>query len=173
MPPWKSRTGKQSEVGVTETFAAKTPLRPLRNEVFLESNIVSLPDGANLLTDRPAFAEDLASTVYFKVEKGGEYRIYGSFRKDGGDTLSQSITNLLINGKPVGSFECRSTGGKKAFAVAAFVNLKPGIYKVELEHTKPGIEVMELGLWPDMESPITTHFFEKFEKEREEKEKNN
>ena len=157
---------------ITETFAAKTPLRPLRNEVLLESNIESVPEGANLLTDRPAFAEDLSSTVYFKVEKGGEYRIYGSFRKDGGDTLSQSITNLLINDKPVGSFECRSTGGKKSFAVAAFVNFKPGIYKVDLEHTKPGIEVMELGLWPDMESPITTHFFEKFEKEREEKEKN-
>ena len=106
------------------------------------------------------------------IEKGGEYRIYGSFRKDGGDTLSQSITNVLINGKPLGSFECRSTGGKKSFAVAAFLNLKPGIYKVELEHTKPGIEVMELGFWQDMESPITTGFFEKLEKEMEERDKN-
>lgn len=157
---------------ITETFAAKAPLRPLRNEVFVESDIKTAPEGANLISGRPAFAEDLASVVYFKIEKGGEYRIYGSFRKDGGDTLSQSITNVLVNDKPLGSFECRSTDGKKSFAVAAFVNLKPGIYKVQLEHTKPGIEVMELGFWQDMESPITTHFFEKFEKEREEREKN-
>ncbi len=157
---------------ITETFAAKAPLRPLRNEVFVESNITSVPEGANLISGRPAFAKDLVEPVYFNIEKGGEYRIYGSFRKDGGDTLSQSITNVLINGKPLGSFECRSTGGKKSFAVAAFLNLKPGIYKVELEHTKPGIEVMELGFWQDMESPITTGFFEKLEKEMEERDKN-
>ena len=157
---------------ITETFVAKAPLRPLRNEVFVESNITSVPEGANLISGRPAFAKDLVEPVYFNIKKGGEYRIYGSFRKDGGDTLSQSITNVLINGKPLGSFECRSTGGKKSFAVAAFLNLKPGIYKVELEHTKPGIEVMELGFWQDMESPITTGFFEKLEKEMEERDKN-
>ena len=157
---------------ITETFAAKAPLRPLRNEVFIESDIKSAPEGAKFIEGRPAFTEDLVSPVYFNIQKGGEYRIYGSYRKDGGDTLSQSITNVLVNGKPLGSFECRSTDGKKSFAVAAFVNLKPGIYKVQLEHTKPGIEVLELGFWQDMESPITTHFFEKFEKEREEQEKN-
>lgn len=157
---------------ITETFAAKAPLRPLRNEVFIESNIDTIPEGAKVISGRPAFKEDLESTLYFKIEKGGEYRIYGSYRKDGGDTLSQSITNILVNDKPLGSFECRSTDGKKAFAVAAFINLKPGIYKLELEHTKPGIEVLELGFWQDMESPITTHFFENFAKEREEEEKN-
>ena len=88
------------------------------------------------------------------------YEVFGGYVKDGGDTLSQSVTNVLINGETCGSFECRSTGGKTTYAVAVQLTLKKGVYKINFEHTKPGIQVQCLCVRKEKDSPISTGQYE-------------
>lgn len=137
---------------VTDTLAAKNPLRPLKNEIVLESKLDKVPEGAVLHAVGEKIAVD-GKTMYFNVEKSGDYNVSGFICKDGGETLSQSITNVLINAQNCGSFECRSTDGKTIQASAVQLKLEKGVYALDLEHTKPGITVSEMIILSEGESP--------------------
>lgn len=146
---------------ITETYAAHLPLRPLKSEITLSTSLDSIPDGVKIYApEEYALASALLDTMYFAVPETATYELFGGFSKDGGDTLSQSITNVLINGEPVGSFECRSTNGVTMYSVAVQLVLKKGVYKINLEHTKPGILVQCLCLRRERLSPISSGAYE-------------
>jgi beta-glucosidase len=107
--------------------------------------LTSVPSGAKVY-GLEEFADEkaLLGDLYFEIPEDGKYEVFGAFLKDGGDTLSQSITNVMINGDACGSFECRSTNGAVMYSVAVKLPLKKGVYKLCLEHTKPGITVKNL-----------------------------
>ena len=146
---------------ITETHAAHEPLRPLKNEIIVHNELDSVPVGAKMYAlEEYASGSSIAEGIYCEAPKTAIYEVYGSYLKDGGDTLSQSITNVLINDETCGSFECRSTGGKAIWSVAVQLTLKKGIYKITLEHTKPGIQVQSLCLRCEKDSPISTGEYE-------------
>ena len=66
------------------------------------------------------------------------------------DKVSQSVCNVLIDGKPTFAFECRSTEGKESRAAIGQVQLEKGNYEISLEHTKPGIEIKFVALSRDV-----------------------
>lgn len=146
---------------IFKTHAAKVPLRPLKNEIVIHNVLESIPAGEKVFhIEEFANEEELKGDVYFELERDGIYDVRGYFIKDGGDTLSQSITNVLINDEVAGSFECRSTDGKNMFAVAVQLFLKKGNYKISLEHTKAGITVSQLTFWFEDDSPVSTGEYE-------------
>lgn len=144
---------------LTETFAAKSPLRPLKNEIKITSELKDVPEKYFYPQERIQINSE-KSSFYVKIENSGFYKFYGYYFKDGGDTLSQSITNILINGESAGSLECRSTDGKIATAIALQLELKQGFYHIQLEPSKPGIEVKEMMIAPENNSPVTAGIFE-------------
>lgn len=147
---------------ICDTITAHQPLRPLKIENIAKGELSKAPDGVTVYrTEQYAEEEAIASgPVYFNVEKDGCYEIYGGYIKDGGDTLSQSITNVLVNGETLGSFECRSTDGKTVYSVASQLKMKKGIHKLELDHTKPGITVQYLCVRVEKDSPISSGVYE-------------
>lgn len=146
---------------VSWTNAAKKPLRPLRDEIVVEDALDSAPEGARTFSlGEVAEGDALLGDMYFVAPEDARYDFSGEYVKDGKDTLSQSVSNVFINGRPCGSFECRSTGGIVVNALAAQVAMKKGVYKVRLVHTKPGITVMSLTMNADKFSPITMGLFE-------------
>jgi len=146
---------------ITETFAAKNELRPLRNEIVLKNKLDLIPSDTKIHTFEEFIeGEELNSPLYYKIDKKAVYNIRGNFVKDGGDTLSQSVTNILLNDEVCGSFECRSTDGKNAYSIASQLTLNPGYYKLTLKETKPGIKVVNLNLCEQLASQITTGIYE-------------
>lgn len=146
---------------ITETLAARSPLRPLKNEIVVHTELKFVPEGATLYPlEEYAAGAALDGDMYFEVPETAGYEVFGGYVKDGGDTLSQSVTNVLINGETCGSFECRSTGGKTTYAVAVQLTLKKGVYKINFEHTKPGIQVQCLCVRKEKDSPISTGQYE-------------
>ena len=61
---------------------------------------------------------------------------------------------MLINAQTCGSFECRSTDGKSILASAVQLHLSAGVYSIDLEHTKPGIEVSAMLVLSEGISPV-------------------
>ena len=79
----------------------------------------------------------------------------GEYKKEG-DDLSQSATNVMIDGRSAASFQCRSTLGKYTNVNAGKVFLCAGLHELTLVSTKPGIEVKELMLSSkDLLRPVT------------------
>ena len=140
---------------ITETKTAHKPLRPLKEEIIVHNKLSSVPEGEKIYKLLEIVPEEkLSGDMYFEIPEDASYEVFGGFIKDGGDTLSQSISNVLINGEALGSFECRSTNGVVMYSVAVQLNLKKGVYKINLEHTKPGIEVKSLLVRREELSPI-------------------
>ena len=147
---------------IAGTKTAHLPLRPLKNEITVNTVLASVPAGAKIYKlEEYATEEEIKSgTVYFEAAEDANYEVFGGYVKDGGDTLSQSITNVLLNGETCGSFECRSTDNRIVYSVAVQLKLKKGFYKVEIDHTKPGIKVAALCLRIEEDSPISTGEYE-------------
>ena len=82
------------------------------------------------------------------------YNISGTYSKSG-DDLSQSVTNILIDGEAAASLECRSTAGIETFVNAAQVWLTKGYYKIDLADTVPGIETTGLVISSEVITPVT------------------
>ena len=143
-----------------ETLAAKNPLRPLKNEIRIKNPLKTIPANAKIyaIGEKIVIDQNSSAPVYFSVQSAGNYNVSGFFCKDGGDSVSQSITNVLINAQSCGSFECRSTGGKFMQSNAAQLWLDEGVYSLALEHTKAGITVRDMVVLSDGASPVTAGF---------------
>ncbi len=142
------------------TNAAKKELRPLRNEITGIYGLKEYPENCKSYEIRQNVqGEELNGTMYFNITEKCSYNITGAYYKDGGDTLSQSVTNLMINDVPCGSFECRSTDGKVIYTTAVQLELDKGVYKIDLVDTKPGISIKNLCIVPANESPVTWGVF--------------
>ncbi|WP_294431434.1 glycoside hydrolase family 3 N-terminal domain-containing protein [uncultured Treponema sp.] len=133
---------------------AKRPLRPLKifknftaKQIERPKNCVVIEEGEKILPEKTEF-------VYLHAAHEAMYNISGTYSKKG-DDLSQSVTNIMIDGEPAASLECRSTGGAETTVNAAQVHLSPGYYKIELTPTKPGIETKSLVISSEVITPVT------------------
>ena len=144
-----------------QTLAGRSPLRPLKNEIVVHTELDSIPEGVHCYElEEYATGDALEGDMYMTVPETAQYEVFGAYAKDGGDTLSQSVSNVLINGEVCGSFECRSTGGKTTYAVAVQLRLKKGTYRLNFVHTKPGIQVQALCIRKEKCSPISAGIYE-------------
>ncbi len=134
---------------------SKRELGLLKNLEVFKALGTKLPDGARLVKDGETFAVEEGNKAYIDVKEDSEYCIMGEYKKEG-DDLSQSATNVMIDGRSAASFQCRSTLGKYTNVNAGKVFLCAGLHELTLVSTKPGIEVKELMLSSkDLLRPVT------------------
>ncbi len=120
---------------------SKRPLRPLKIFKTFKSQLDKPAEGTVVEEDEIFLPEN--GIFYLHACHDAMYNISGTYSKEG-DDLSQSVTNILIDGSPAASLDCRSTAGIETTVNAAQVYMTPGYYKISLEHTKPGIDVKHL-----------------------------
>lgn len=142
-------------LGLTEAPCSNRELGPLKNEIHFESKIKEAPANARVIGMMEEFNPETSDVdTYLYVDEEEIYNFNGTYIKNGGDTLSQSITNILIDGENGASFECRSTDDKYVTVNAAQIRLNVGYYKIDLAHTKPGISVKSLFITKGTFSPL-------------------
>ena len=132
---------------------AKRPLRPLKIFKSFQSILKEQPSDALIVVEGKDFLPENGS-FYLNAQHDAMYNISGTYSKEG-DDLSQSVTNILIDGSPAASLECRSTAGIETTVNAAQVQLEKGWYKITLEHTKPGITVKKLNISSQVITPVS------------------
>lgn len=142
---------------LTHTLCARDLSRPLKKETVISRTVLYPTKNADVFTADDnsgcAFAWNPEKEIFIHITQGGTYNITGTFIKDGGDGVSQSVTNVLLNGESAGAFSSRSTGGKPQSATVCQPRLEQGFYKLELKHTKPGITVTEFSIRSDKRLP--------------------
>ena len=133
---------------------AKRKLRPLKIFKSFTSCQIQKPARAVIVEEGEPFLPEDGKSLYLHAAHDAMYNISGTYRKEG-DDLSQSVTNILIDGSPAASLECRSTAGLETTVNAAQVHLLPGYYKITLVPTKPGIETKQLVISSEVINPVT------------------
>ena len=133
---------------------ARRELRPLKIFKSFTSSQIQKPEDAVIVEEGMPFLPEEGKALYLHAAHDAMYNISGTYRKEG-DDLSQSVTNILINGENAASLECRSTAGLETTVNAAQVHLIPGYYKIELAPTKPGIETKQLVISSEVINPVT------------------
>lgn len=83
---------------------------------------------------------DFAKPVYLKVNKAGTYRIFVSVMSQEAG-LAQTAANLSLNGQFAVTVQTNGTEGKWIRQKLVKAELESGIYKIELETVKSGIEI--------------------------------
>jgi beta-glucosidase len=131
---------------LTKTLVAKRPLRALNEYKSFAPKFQTL--GENMTAEETEYKilRNGETKTLIKIEEKKLYNVLGSFRKPNDGLMSQSITNILINGEPAVSFESKNTEGKSVHTNAGQIMLSPGYYEISVEHTKPGIELEYIGL---------------------------
>ena len=149
------RSAKDILLFLMKTKAANNPLKPLRNEMEIPAEEKNISSGGKIFTGEGSVSFSENKYAWIKIEEEGVYNISGTFVKEA-DDLSQSVTNILFNGKVAGSFSCRSTQGKPMSATVGQPHLFKGFYKVEVKETKAGINLLEVSIRSDKRLPANT-----------------
>ncbi len=137
---------------------SKRSLGPLKDIPFFPAKGIVLPAGAQRVEDGKAFALELGHRCYIAVAKDACFAIRGEYKKDG-DDLSQSAMNILVDGEPAASFQCRTTMGSYIWAIASRVRLGKGLHEISLLDTKPGIRLKNLSFSSGETNPVSLGFF--------------
>ena len=132
---------------------AKRPLRALKIFKTFPALLKEKPENGTIVSEGKDFLPE-KGIFYLHAKHDAMYNISGTYSKEG-DDLSQSVTNILIDGTPAASLECRSTAGIETTVNAAQVQLEKGWYKISLEHTKPGITVKKLNISSEVITPVS------------------
>ena len=132
---------------------AKRPLRALKIFKTFPALLKKKPENGTIVSEGKDFLPE-KGIFYLHAKHDAMYNISGTYSKEG-DDLSQSVTNILIDGTPAASLECRSTAGIETTVNAAQVQLEKGWYKISLEHTKPGITVKKLNISSQVITPVS------------------
>lgn len=83
---------------------------------------------------------DFSKPVYLKIEKSGIYRIFVSVMSPE-SILAQTAANLSLNGQFVVTIQTNGTQGEWVRQKLVKTELKEGIYKLELENVKSGMQI--------------------------------
>lgn len=141
---------------ILQAPVSKRPLRKLKELRSFRTEVAKPEDvkesGCRIMNERDNFIPD--DTTWLYADHQGIYNISGTYSKDS-DDLSQSVTNILIDGQVAASLDCRSTQGKDTTVNASQVELFPGVYKVSLAHTKPGISVKNISFNSQVITPVS------------------
>lgn len=136
---------------ILQAPVSKRPLRALKEILEFTSENES-PSNAKVIKEKEDFIPE--ENTWLTVDHTGVYNISGTYIKES-DDLSQSVSNIMIDGKPAASLECRSTAGVFTTVNAAQVILNPGSYRITLEHTKPGITVSKISFNSQVITPVS------------------
>ena len=133
---------------------AKRPLRALKIYKSFTTERVQKPTDAIVIEEGVPFLPTQAKAVYLHAAHDAMYNVSGTYSK-AGDDVSQSVSNILIDGEPAASLECRSTAGLETTVNAAQIHLTPGFYRIELIPTKPGINTKHLVFSSEVINPVS------------------
>lgn len=76
----------------------------------------------------------------FRAERDGQYRMIASLMSEGTE-LAQSACNVRINGVVAATVQSNGTEGVWVLQRLVKAELSAGLYEIEIEHTKPGMQV--------------------------------
>ncbi|MCR5217794.1 glycoside hydrolase family 3 N-terminal domain-containing protein [Treponema sp.] len=137
---------------ILQAPVSKRPLRALKEILEFSPANTAVPSDGKIVNEKDDFVPD--ENTWLKVEHKGVFNISGTYIKES-DDLSQSVSNIMIDGQPAASLECRSTAGIFTTVNASQVILNPGIYHLTLEHTKPGITVSKISFNSQVITPVS------------------
>ncbi|MBQ6782030.1 MAG: glycoside hydrolase family 3 protein [Treponema sp.] len=133
---------------------AKRPLRALKIFKSFTTERVQQPMDAIVIEEGTPFLPTQAKPVYLHAAHDAMYNVSGTYSK-AGDDVSQSVSNIFIDGEPAASLECRSTAGLETTVNAAQIHLTPGYYRIDLIPTKPGIITKHLVFSSEVINPVS------------------
>ncbi|CAM4093543.1 glycoside hydrolase family 3 protein [Saccharibacillus endophyticus] len=108
-------------------------------EKFAPQGVAQI-DSAQALSGEGEVQPSVDAPVYFKVEQPGVYRVAVNAMSMEPE-LAQSACNLLLNGKILTTVQMNGTQGRWLKQRLATIELETGTYKLEVEFTKPGLQL--------------------------------
>lgn len=108
-----------------EALAAPTPAQ--------EAAAQPLADGARIVPSA-------AGATLIRADQAGVYRLFASIASAESE-LAQSASRLTLNGKPLTTVQTNGTGGQPILQKLAKAELGAGLYELQLEAVKPGLEI--------------------------------
>jgi beta-glucosidase len=117
-----------------------------RNQVLTENIIPIKPDNTLAISSETTYKAgdeikiELDKPACLQVEKSGIYRIFVSVSSPE-SSLAQTAVNLFMNGKFAVTIQTNGTEGKWIKRKLAKVALEKGLYKLNLEMVKSGIQI--------------------------------
>ncbi|GGO04927.1 glycoside hydrolase family 3 C-terminal domain-containing protein [Saccharibacillus kuerlensis] len=108
-------------------------------EKFEAQDIIQL-DSAQALSGEGEVQPSVDSPIYVKVEQPGVYRVAVNTMSPEPET-SQSACNLMLNGRIMTTVQMNGTGGRWLKQRLLTIELEAGTYKLEVEFTKPGLQL--------------------------------
>ncbi len=116
---------KQDLSEIVELFKAGNDLKPELAQDISEDPIVKITKG---------------KANYIKVKESGIYSIYVKLRSSA-NNLSQTTCNVMINGQLMMTIQVTSTEGQWVTRQMSKINTEEGLYEIELDFVKSGIEI--------------------------------
>lgn len=125
---------------------AKRPLRPLGQIPLCDASHTELPSGKPTakVSEKFSPSNDGKNSVWIGIEDKGSYNIFATYVKTTEHIVSQSVCNILFDGRPMVSFDSRGTGGNILTINVGCIKLQKGYYEITLNNIKPGIDVQSL-----------------------------
>ena len=119
----------------------KRPLAPLNPAKELESR-KNVPEGVIIycLSEKPEIPVRNERKVTMQVEKAGVYNVIVKMSSPM-TNLSQSSTNVKVNGEPFTTIQTCGTDGRWITEKMMRVSLQEGYFTLEFDVVKPGIEI--------------------------------
>ncbi|MDO3411522.1 glycoside hydrolase family 3 C-terminal domain-containing protein [Saccharibacillus sp. CPCC 101409] len=108
-------------------------------EKFAAESVTPL-DSAQALAGQGEIQPSADSPVYLKVGQPGVYRVAVNVMSPEPE-LAQSACNLLLNGRIMTTVQMNGTQGRWLKQRLATIELEQGTYKLEVEFTKPGLQL--------------------------------
>ena len=139
---------------IKKSPVSKRPLRPLKIYKSYSAKVTERPENAIIVEEGEPFLPENGKQIYLHAAHDAMYNISGTYSKDG-DDLSQSVTNILVDGESVASLECRSTAGIETTVNAAQIKLSPGYYRIDLNATMVGICTKSLVISSEVINPVS------------------
>src|SRR5574344_578290 len=125
---------------------AKRPLRPLGQIPLCDASHTELLSGKTTakVSEKFSPSNDGKNSVWIGIEDKGSYNIFATYVKTTEHIVSQSVCNILFDGRPMVSFDSRGTGGNILTINVGCIKLQKGYYEITLNNIKPGIDVQSL-----------------------------
>lgn len=124
-------------------FIMKAPVFS-RDQVIEEvhtfaANPTLTPESVQVLSEDAQVKPAVTGPTYFKVDQAGEYRIHVKVRFPEMH-MAQSACNVKLNDQLVITVQANGTYGKWIYQKLIKIGLEAGLYEMQLEFIKPGIE---------------------------------
>lgn len=90
---------------------------------------------------QPRIYPHMERPVWMGVKQKGLFRLTARVKSEGLNNLAQCACNVLLNGQRLTTVQTNGTLGQWVRQKQVKVELEPGVYEVQLELVKPGMEI--------------------------------